>query len=70
MIVSGENVPEHVLLRAAQIAAYYSKARLGENVPVDYTYKKFVSKPKNSPPGKVVYTDYKTLFVTPKDERE
>lgn len=70
VIVSGENVPEHVLLRAAQIAAYYSKARLGENVPVDYTYKKFVSKPKNSPPGKVVYTDYKTLFVTPKDERE
>lgn len=69
VIVSGENVSERVLVRAAQIAAYYSKARLGENVPVDYTLKKYVSKPKGSPPGKVVYTDYKTLFVTPQDER-
>ena len=70
VIVSGENIGNGVLLRAAQIAAYYSKARLSDNVPVDYTLKKYVSKPKGSPPGKVVYTDYKTLFVTPKDERD
>ncbi len=70
VIISGENITDGVIYRAAQIAAYYSKARLGDNVPVDYTYKKFVSKPKGSAPGKVIYTDYKTVFVTPKDERE
>ena len=68
VIVSGENIPESVIVRAAEIAAYYSKARLGSNVPVDYTFRKFVSKPKNSPPGKVIYTDYKTLFVNPKSD--
>lgn len=66
--VSGSSVTEAVLVRAAEIAAYYSQARLGDNVPVDYTRKKHVSKPKGSPPGKVIYTDYKTVFVTPKSE--
>lgn len=68
VIISGNNVPMSVILRAAQIAAYYSKARLSDNVAVDYTFKKYVSKPKGSAPGKVIYTNYKTVFVTPKEE--
>ena len=68
--VSGEQIDQSVIIRAAQIAAYYSKARLADNVAVDYTLKKFVSKPKGGAPGKAIYTDYKTVFVTPKDERE
>ena len=66
--VSGENITQSVLLRAAAIAAFYSKARNADNVPVDYTYKKFVKKPNGAAPGKVIYTDYKTLFVTPHEE--
>ena len=66
VVVSGEHISNEVLLRAAEIAAYYSKARLADNVPVDYTRKKFVNKPKGAAPGKVFYTDYKTLFVTPR----
>ncbi|MDE6398046.1 MAG: NFACT RNA binding domain-containing protein, partial [Clostridiales bacterium] len=65
VIVSGDNITQEVLLHAAAIAAYYSKARLADNVPVDYTLRKYVSKPRGSAPGKVIYTDYKTLFVTP-----
>jgi predicted ribosome quality control (RQC) complex YloA/Tae2 family protein len=34
-------------------------------VPVDYTWVKYVSKPKGSRPGYVIYTHEKTLFVEP-----
>jgi predicted ribosome quality control (RQC) complex YloA/Tae2 family protein len=57
------------LLEAAMLAAYYSKARDGSNVPVDYTRVKNVKKPQGAKTGMVIYTDYKTLYVTP-DEAE
>ena len=57
--------PESVIRRAAALTALYSKAAAGENIPVDYTYIKFVSKPKSAAPGKVVYTNQRTVYVTP-----
>ncbi len=51
------------LLFAAQLAAYYSKARGEKNVPVDYTPKKHVWRPRKAAPGQVLYTHSKTLFV-------
>lgn len=54
---------------AACIAAYYSKGRGGTKVPVDYTKVRYVKKPNGAKPGMVIYTDYKTLFVTPDEER-
>lgn len=61
--------PDHqTLLEAAALAAYFSKARDGVNVPVDYTRVKYVKKPSGAKPGMVVYTDYKTLYVTPDEE--
>ena len=56
------------LLEAAQLAAYYSQAQDGSNVPVDYTSVKFVKKPANAKPGMVVYETYRTLYVTPDAE--
>lgn len=56
------------LLEAAQLAAYYSQAQDGSNVPVDYTSVKFVKKPVNAKPGMVVYETYRTLYVTPDAE--
>jgi len=56
------------LLEAAQLAAYYSQAQDGSNVPVDYTNVKFVKKPANAKPGMVVYETYRTLYVTPDAE--
>ena len=56
------------LLEAARLAAYYSQAQGGSNVPVDYTSVKFVKKPANAKPGKVVYETYRTVYVTPDEE--
>ena len=49
--------------QAAAIAAYYSQGRDGGKIPVDYTMLRFVRKPSGAMPGKVIYTDYKTLMT-------
>lgn len=54
-----------VIIKCAQIVAYYSKARLSSNVPVDYTLGKYVKKPSNSKPGFVIYTTNSTVNVSP-----
>ena len=62
----GRIVPDEVLLKAAQICAYYSNAKDSLKIPVDYTLKKYVKKPSGTACGKVFYTDQKTLIVDPK----
>jgi predicted ribosome quality control (RQC) complex YloA/Tae2 family protein len=54
------------LQMAAELAAYFSKARQSAKVPVDYTRRKYVKKPSGSPPGFVIYTDQRTLLVDPR----
>ena len=49
------------------LAAYYSKARGGENIPVDYTLRKYIKKPAGAKPGMVIYTTYRTAYVTPEE---
>ena len=66
----GKNVPDNVLLFAAQICAYYSNAKSGDKIPVDYTLRKFVKNPAGAPLGKVYYTEQKTLLVTPDPHTE
>ena len=56
------------LHEAALLAAYYSQAQGGSNVPVDYTSVKYVKKPAGARPGMVVYETYRTLYVTPDEE--
>ena len=46
--------PQHVLLKAASYAAYFSKARGMKSAPVMYTKVKYVRKPKGAAPGAVV----------------
>ena len=60
---------EDDIIEAAGICAYYSKARNSGAVPVDYTLVKYVKRQPGRIPGRVFYTDYKTVFVTP-DETE
>ncbi len=57
--------PERTLREAAVLAAYFSKARGSENVPVDFTPRKHVKKPSGAKPGMVIYTTNRTVFVTP-----
>lgn len=65
----GEEPDGATLENAACIAAYYSQARGGSKIPVDYTRVKFVRKPSGAKPGMVIYTNYKTLFVTPDEAK-
>ena len=62
---SSSHLPNEILQIAAEICAYYSEAKTGDKVPVDYTQRKYVKKPPKSKYGAVIYTDYKTVFVTP-----
>lgn len=66
ILTEGREVTETSILEAAQIAAYFSKAKDSSQVPVDYTVIRRVSKPQGAKPGKVVYIDQNTVYVTPK----
>ena len=50
---------------AALLAAWYSGGRNSAQVPVDYTRVRYVKKPAGARPGMVIYTEQKTLFITP-----
>ena len=60
--------PARDLEEAARLAAYYSKARSSAIVPVDWTRRKYVRKPRGAAPGSVVPQRVKTLFVEPEGE--
>lgn len=68
LCTDGAEPDEQSVLEAAQIAAYFSQGREGDKVAVDYTPVKFVKKPATSRPGMVIYTTYKTMYVTPDEE--
>ena len=59
-----KELDEDTLYYAARLAGEFSKAGKGDKVTVDYCEKKFVKKIKNSKPGNVTYTNFKTLTVT------
>ncbi|HYQ96644.1 MAG TPA: NFACT RNA binding domain-containing protein, partial [Candidatus Eisenbacteria bacterium] len=54
------------LVEAAQIAAFFSKARKQTRVPVIYTERKFVSKPRRAKPGQALCTRERELIVRPR----
>ncbi len=58
--------PKEVLEKSASIAAYYSSQRNGGFVPVIYTQKKYVRKPKGANPGSVVVAKEEVIMVEPK----
>lgn len=58
-----KTVPLEVLLQGAKLAVRNSKAKNSTKVPVDYTKRKYVKKPRKSPPGFVIYTNQKTLII-------
>ena len=61
----GAEVPDTTVTEAAMLAAYYSEAKQGQNLPVDVTPVRFLRKPNGAKPGMVVYDRYRTVYVTP-----
>ncbi len=59
-----EKYPEEIKT-AAGIAAYHSKGKSSENVPVDYTEVRYVKKPSGAKPGMVIFKNNKTVWITP-----
>jgi predicted ribosome quality control (RQC) complex YloA/Tae2 family protein len=65
----GKNtVTPATLAEAAGLAAYFSKGQAAKTVPVDYTLKKHVRKPKGARPGMVIYDHQKTIMAAPAAE--
>lgn len=64
----GLEPPQRTLEQAASLAASYSQARGGGKIAVDYTMLRNVRKPSGALPGKVVYTEYKTLMAEADEE--
>lgn len=65
IMADATSVKETSLTQAAVLAATFSKASEAGKVPVDYTQIRYVKKPSGAKPGMVIYTNQKTLFVTP-----
>lgn len=60
---NNQELPEDVLIHAANLACEYSKAKKGDKVTVDYCERKFIKKIKNSKPGNVTYTNFHSLLI-------
>lgn len=56
------------MTEAASLAAWFSQARGGRQVPVDYTQLRYVKKPAGARPGMMVYDTYQTAYVSPEAE--
>lgn len=64
LITGNTNPSDETITEAAELAAYYSKARLSNLVQVDMIEAKKLHKPTGTPPGFVTYVGQKTLRVT------
>lgn len=58
-----EKIQKEHLMFAAKVAVQNSPSKHAGYVPVDYTLKKYVRKPKGAPVGTALYTHEKTLHI-------
>ncbi len=65
-----DDIPEEIIYGAASIAAFHSKGKDSQNVPVDYVLAKYVKKPSGAKPGMVIFTNNRTVWVDPKETIE
>ncbi|MED4581791.1 NFACT RNA binding domain-containing protein [Brevibacillus choshinensis] len=65
VVIRARDFSEQTLAEAANLAAYFSRAQQGSQVPVDFTLIKNVKKPSGAKPGYVIYEQQRTLYVTP-----
>ena len=70
LFTGGREPDAGTIYEAAAAAAFYSKARGSENVPVDYVPLRYVKKPGGAKPGMVIFTNNRTVWIDPKDPAE
>ncbi len=70
VVVHAQNLDEDTIRLAANLAAFYSKAKYSSSVPVDYTQVKNVKKHPANLLGKVLIKNYKTIYIDPKDPKK
>jgi predicted ribosome quality control (RQC) complex YloA/Tae2 family protein len=58
-----ERIGKEALMFAAKVAVQNSPSKHSGYVPVDYTLRKYVRKPKGAPAGTALYTHEKTLHI-------
>jgi predicted ribosome quality control (RQC) complex YloA/Tae2 family protein len=66
----GAIADEKDLQFTANLAAYHSRARQSEQVPVVYTEPRHVYKPKGAKPGTVIYKQERVIWGQPQQGRE
>ncbi|WEV40672.1 NFACT RNA binding domain-containing protein [Lactobacillus sp. ESL0681] len=69
VIVQANEISDQDVIEAAEIAAYFSKAKDSAHVTVDYVKDKRVKKPNGAKPGFVIYTGQNSIDVTPEQEQ-
>ena len=69
LVTNGEEPPAEDFTDAAEIAAYYSKAKGGASIDVDYLFAKGVKKISGAKPGMVLYHNNWSATVTPNEEK-
>ena len=67
LCTGGRTPSDDDITEAASLAAWWSQARDGDKVPVDYTPVRYVKKPAGARPGMVIYTTYRTAYVRPQE---
>lgn len=65
-----KEIPHRTIIEAAELAANFSQANTNAKVDVHYTQRKFLSKPKNSAPGLVRMSTFRSLAVEPRENVE
>ncbi|HEY9577821.1 MAG TPA: hypothetical protein VIR64_09120, partial [Pseudobacillus sp.] len=68
VVIRSEEPSEDIILEAANLAAYFGKAKSSSSVPVDFTKVRHVKKPSGAKPGFVIYDNQQTVYVTPNED--
>jgi predicted ribosome quality control (RQC) complex YloA/Tae2 family protein len=61
------DLDEGILVKAAQLAAFFSQARNSSKVEVHYTRRKHIAKPRKSKPGLARLIEFQSVTVEPKN---
>ena len=69
IIMKAATPQEADIALAVELAAYFSKARSGSNVPVDCVERRYVKKPAGAKPGFVIFTNQRTYYATPDEHK-